>query len=76
MDDEIFLVKLSPDDARKLELLAQLQRCDRNQALKNAISTEAYMIAEAKRSSKIKVYKTDGTVEQVVFKCVKEGDRT
>lgn len=66
MDDEIFLIKLSKNDAQKLELLAQLQGCDRNQALINAISTETYMITEAKQGSKIKVQKTDGTVKQII----------
>ena len=60
-------ISLSADALEKLDWLADLQGISRNEAIRRAIATEAYIREELSNASKILVRKEDKSMHELVF---------
>lgn len=61
-------VVLPPETARMLEILSDIQSVTLNEAIRRAISTEAYIQKEVQQKSKILVEAEDGQTRELVFR--------
>ena len=61
-------INLPADTARMLELLSDLQGISQIEAIRRAISTEAYIQREVKNGSKILVQPPDNQIRELVFR--------
>jgi len=61
-------ISLPQDTARMLELLTELQGVTQVEALRRAISTEAFIQREIKNGSRILVQAPDNQVKELVFR--------
>lgn len=61
-------IALPQEAAKMLELLSELQGISQVEALRRAISTEAFMQREIKSGSRILVQSTDNQMKELVFR--------
>jgi hypothetical protein len=61
-------IALPQESARMLELLSELQGITQVEALRRAISTEAFMQREIKNGSRILVQSPDNQMKELVFR--------
>ncbi|MCM1984448.1 ribbon-helix-helix protein, CopG family [Lyngbya confervoides] len=61
-------ISLSDDAASLLEFLAQTQGITQNEALRRAISTEAYLFEERRQGTKVLLQKSDQEIREVLFR--------
>jgi hypothetical protein len=61
-------ISLPQESARMLELLSELQGVTQVEALRRAISTEAFIQREVKNGSRILVEATDKQIKELVFR--------
>jgi hypothetical protein len=61
-------VALPSDTARMLELLSELQSISLNEAIRRAISTEAFIQNEIRQKSKILVETAKGETKELIFR--------
>lgn len=61
-------VSLPPDTAALLEQLAQSQGVTMVEAIRRAISTEAYLKGEIREGCRVHIVAADGTTKEVVFR--------
>jgi hypothetical protein len=61
-------ISLSGDAVRLLEFLAETQGISQNDALRKAIVTEAYLLEEKLKGSKVLLQKSDKEIREVVFR--------
>lgn len=61
-------IALPQETAKMLELLSELQGVTQSEALRRAISTEAFIQREIKSGSRILVQAPDGQVKELVFR--------
>ena len=67
-DSKRMSVSLPQETAKMLELLSELQGISQVEALRRAISTEAYIQREIKNGSRILVESTDKQIRELVFR--------
>ena len=67
-DSKRMSVSLPQETAKMLELLSELQVISQVEALRRAISTEAYIQREIKNGSRILVESTDKQIRELVFR--------
>jgi hypothetical protein len=61
-------IALPPDAARMLELLSELQGVSQSEALRRAISTEAFIQREIKDGGRVLIQSPDNHVKELVFR--------
>lgn len=61
-------ISLSDDAANLLEFLAQSQGITKNEALRRAIATEAYLLEERLQGTKVLLQKSDKEIREVLFR--------
>jgi hypothetical protein len=61
-------ISLSGDTATLLEFLATSQGISQNEALRKAISTEAYLLKERKKGGKILIQKASQECCEIIFR--------
>jgi Ribbon-helix-helix protein, copG family len=61
-------IALPADTARMLELLSELQGVSQTEALRRAISTEAFIQREIKDGSKVLIESPDNRLKELVFR--------
>lgn len=61
-------VVLPPDNARALELLSSIQSITQNEAIRRAISTEAYIQNEVRKDSTIFLRTKEGETKELIFR--------
>ena len=61
-------VSLPPETARMLEILSEMQSITLNEAIRRAISTEAFIQAEVRKNSKVLVKPEQGEVKELIFR--------
>jgi hypothetical protein len=61
-------VALPPETAKMLELLSELQGVSQTEALKRAISTEAFIQREIKDGSKVLIQSPNSHLKELVFR--------
>ncbi len=62
------IINLEPKTAKMLELLAELQEISEIEALRRAISAEAFLQTEIRKGSKILIMSENGKIEQYKLK--------
>jgi len=61
-------IALPPESAKLVELLSGLQDVSQIEAIKRAISTEAFIQREVKKGSRILVQTSDDQIKELVFR--------
>ncbi|MEO0538450.1 MAG: ribbon-helix-helix protein, CopG family [Cyanobacteria bacterium P01_A01_bin.123] len=61
-------ISLSDEAAHLLEFLAQSQNITQNEALRRAIATEAYLLEERLKGTKVLLQKSDKEIREVLFR--------
>lgn len=61
-------VSLSLESSKLLDLLSELQEVSQVEAIRRAISTEAFVQREIRKGGKILVEDTDGKTKELVFR--------
>ncbi len=62
------MVALPAKTARMVEVLSALQSITQSEAIRRAISTEAFIQNEIRQNSKILIETSDGEVKELVFR--------
>lgn len=61
-------VVLPAETARMLEILSELQSISMNEAIRRAISTEAFIQHEVRNNSKVLLETKDGKIKELIFR--------
>jgi predicted HicB family RNase H-like nuclease len=61
-------VSLPPETVEMLELLSDLQHISFNEAIRRAISTEAFLQGEIRQDSKLMLKSADGEIKELIFR--------
>ena len=61
-------VVLPPETAKMLEILCELQSISMNEAIRRAISTEAFIQTEIRNKSKILIETEEGGTKELIFR--------
>jgi hypothetical protein len=61
-------ISLTGDATEMLKFLAESQGITQNEALRKAIATEAYLLQERQKGSKVLLQKSDNEIREVIFR--------